>query len=75
MANRSVVEYFKDDSGYKCGYCGNEDTSLSNGKFKTNASQSQTAASTRSGTRLTKSFALDSLVLTQVSNEYSLVTQ
>ena len=32
MANRSVVQYFPEREGYKCGYCGNEDTSLSQGE-------------------------------------------
>ena len=31
-ANRSVVQYFPEREGYKCGYCGNEDTSLSQGE-------------------------------------------
>ena len=29
----SIVEYFAEHSGYKCGYCGNEDTNYSHGMW------------------------------------------
>ena len=29
----SIVEYFSEHSGYKCGYCGREDTNFSHGMW------------------------------------------
>ena len=29
----SIVEYFAEHSGYKCGYCGSEDTNYSHGMW------------------------------------------
>ena len=29
----SIVEYFAEHSGYKCGYCGTEDTNYSHGMW------------------------------------------
>ena len=29
----SIVEYFSEHSGYKCGYCGSEDTNFSHGMW------------------------------------------
>lgn len=29
----SVVEYFKEKEGYRCGYCKNSDTNYSNGEL------------------------------------------
>ena len=29
----SIVEYFAEHSGYKCGYCGNEDSNYSHGMW------------------------------------------
>ena len=29
----SIVEYFSEHSGYKCGYCGNEDSNYSHGMW------------------------------------------
>ena len=29
----SIVEYFAENSGYRCGYCGQEDTNYSHGMW------------------------------------------
>lgn len=33
MGSLSIVEYFAEHSGYKCGYCGQEDTNYSHGMW------------------------------------------
>ena len=32
MANHSIVEYFGDSGGHRCGYCNSSDTNFSHGK-------------------------------------------